>query len=134
MTKIVTKELSPALWPDLETLFGKNGACAGCWYKAALAAMNDRLVRARLALDGLSVGAALGQSIFRSKAAPQKSSGIASFHPVPGGGVTTRSWRTGSSTSLRRAARLTATPSLCASRVTSLRTKIEVTAMSHTSS
>lgn len=31
MTKIVTKELSPALWTDLETLFGKNGACAGCW-------------------------------------------------------------------------------------------------------
>jgi GNAT superfamily N-acetyltransferase len=31
VTKIVTKELTPALWPDLETLFGKNGACAGCW-------------------------------------------------------------------------------------------------------
>lgn len=25
------KELTPALWPDLEKLFGPNGACAGCW-------------------------------------------------------------------------------------------------------
>lgn len=24
-------ELTPARWKDLETLFGKNGACAGCW-------------------------------------------------------------------------------------------------------
>ncbi|MBZ5581322.1 MAG: GNAT family N-acetyltransferase [Acidobacteriia bacterium] len=23
--------LTPERWPDLETLFGKNGACAGCW-------------------------------------------------------------------------------------------------------
>ncbi len=30
-TKIATKELTPRLWPDLETLFGPNGACAGCW-------------------------------------------------------------------------------------------------------
>lgn len=25
------KELTPELWPALEKLFGKNGACAGCW-------------------------------------------------------------------------------------------------------
>lgn len=23
--------LTPARWPDFETLFGSNGACAGCW-------------------------------------------------------------------------------------------------------
>ena len=26
-----TRELTPAMWPELERLFGKNGACAGCW-------------------------------------------------------------------------------------------------------
>jgi GNAT superfamily N-acetyltransferase len=25
------KELQPALWKDLETLFGEKGACGGCW-------------------------------------------------------------------------------------------------------
>ncbi|MBI2899283.1 MAG: GNAT family N-acetyltransferase [Planctomycetes bacterium] len=25
------KELTPALWPDLERLFGPRGACGGCW-------------------------------------------------------------------------------------------------------
>ncbi len=25
------KKLTPALWPSLEKLFGKNGACGGCW-------------------------------------------------------------------------------------------------------
>lgn len=29
--KIVTKELTPELWPALEKLFGSNGACGGCW-------------------------------------------------------------------------------------------------------
>lgn len=28
---IVIRELEPALWPDLEGLFGSNGACGGCW-------------------------------------------------------------------------------------------------------
>jgi len=28
---IVCRELEPRLWPQLETLFGKNGACGGCW-------------------------------------------------------------------------------------------------------
>jgi GNAT superfamily N-acetyltransferase len=28
---IVCRELGPELWPQLETLFGKNGACGGCW-------------------------------------------------------------------------------------------------------
>ncbi len=29
--RIQTKELTPDLWPDLENLFGPNGACGGCW-------------------------------------------------------------------------------------------------------
>ncbi|MBU8900763.1 GNAT family N-acetyltransferase [Corallococcus sp. M34] len=28
---IHTRELTPELWPALEHLFGKNGACQGCW-------------------------------------------------------------------------------------------------------
>lgn len=31
MSKITIKELSIELWPDLEKLFGSNGACGGCW-------------------------------------------------------------------------------------------------------
>jgi GNAT superfamily N-acetyltransferase len=26
-----TRELKPDMWPDIEKLFGPNGACAGCW-------------------------------------------------------------------------------------------------------
>jgi len=29
--KLTTRPLTPSLWPDLESLFGKNGACNGCW-------------------------------------------------------------------------------------------------------
>jgi GNAT superfamily N-acetyltransferase len=29
--RIVTREFVPALWPELEKLFGPNGACGGCW-------------------------------------------------------------------------------------------------------
>jgi GNAT superfamily N-acetyltransferase len=28
---VEVRDLTPALWPALEKLFGKNGACAGCW-------------------------------------------------------------------------------------------------------
>jgi GNAT superfamily N-acetyltransferase len=28
---IVCRELEPGLWPQLEALFGRNGACGGCW-------------------------------------------------------------------------------------------------------
>jgi GNAT superfamily N-acetyltransferase len=31
MTTIQCKELTPAKWDDLETLFGSKGACGGCW-------------------------------------------------------------------------------------------------------
>jgi GNAT superfamily N-acetyltransferase len=29
--KILVKELNPEMWPDIEKLFGPNGACGGCW-------------------------------------------------------------------------------------------------------
>jgi len=29
--EITTKDLTSKSWPDLERLFGKNGACGGCW-------------------------------------------------------------------------------------------------------
>lgn len=29
--KLQIHALTPARWPDFEKLFGKNGACAGCW-------------------------------------------------------------------------------------------------------
>jgi len=29
--KLDVKDLSPALWPKLEALFGPRGACGGCW-------------------------------------------------------------------------------------------------------
>ncbi|HVH40875.1 MAG TPA: GNAT family N-acetyltransferase [Labilithrix sp.] len=29
--KIETEVLTPAHWPDVEALFGDNGACGGCW-------------------------------------------------------------------------------------------------------
>jgi len=28
---VITRELMPELWPAFEKLFGRNGACAGCW-------------------------------------------------------------------------------------------------------
>jgi GNAT superfamily N-acetyltransferase len=32
--RITTKELKPELWPQVEQLFGVNGACGGCWCQA----------------------------------------------------------------------------------------------------
>jgi GNAT superfamily N-acetyltransferase len=29
--RITTKELVPELWPQVDALFGKSGACGGCW-------------------------------------------------------------------------------------------------------
>ncbi len=29
--KLIIRPLTPELWPALEDLFGKNGACGGCW-------------------------------------------------------------------------------------------------------
>jgi GNAT superfamily N-acetyltransferase len=31
MAELTFRELTPALWPALEALFGPNGACGGCW-------------------------------------------------------------------------------------------------------
>src|SRR5262245_49380962 len=30
-TKLTFHAVTPDLWPDLEKLFGENGACGGCW-------------------------------------------------------------------------------------------------------
>lgn len=32
--KLTTRELTPELWPQVETLFGSKGACGGCWCQA----------------------------------------------------------------------------------------------------
>jgi GNAT superfamily N-acetyltransferase len=31
VSRLVIRPLTPALWPKLEDLFGRTGACAGCW-------------------------------------------------------------------------------------------------------
>ncbi|MGO8971553.1 MAG: GNAT family N-acetyltransferase [Myxococcaceae bacterium] len=31
MLHVQVRDLTPALWPSVETLFGKNGASGGCW-------------------------------------------------------------------------------------------------------
>jgi GNAT superfamily N-acetyltransferase len=31
ITKLTFHALTPARWPDLESLFGERGACGGCW-------------------------------------------------------------------------------------------------------
>jgi GNAT superfamily N-acetyltransferase len=40
--KVTTKELTPDLWPALESLFGRNGACGGCWCQAWRIEKGDR--------------------------------------------------------------------------------------------
>jgi GNAT superfamily N-acetyltransferase len=42
MATIQTKELTPDLWPELEKLFGRNGACGGCWCQAWRTAKGER--------------------------------------------------------------------------------------------
>ena len=32
--QMVTKEVTEKMWRDIETLFGANGACGGCWCQA----------------------------------------------------------------------------------------------------
>jgi GNAT superfamily N-acetyltransferase len=34
MVVVRTAEVAPQLWPKLEALFGRNGACGGCWCQA----------------------------------------------------------------------------------------------------
>jgi GNAT superfamily N-acetyltransferase len=40
--KIVTKELTSDLWPEVEELFGPNGACGGCWCMAWRVAKGEK--------------------------------------------------------------------------------------------
>ena len=39
--KFTFHPLTPDRWPDFETLFGKNGACGGCWCMAWRLAPKD---------------------------------------------------------------------------------------------
>lgn len=66
MTRIRCRLLTPDLWPDLERLFGPQGACDGCWcmwwrhgkgedWPAMKGAANRRRFR-RLVLDGQAHG------------------------------------------------------------------------------
>lgn len=32
--QVTTKDVKPESWPQIEKLFGKNGACGGCWCQA----------------------------------------------------------------------------------------------------
>jgi GNAT superfamily N-acetyltransferase len=52
--KLTIRPLTPQLWPALEDLFGKNGACSGCWcmywrigarYRAEPASKNKAALR-----------------------------------------------------------------------------------------
>ena len=39
---LTTRELTPELWPQVERLFGANGACGGCWCQAWRIAKGER--------------------------------------------------------------------------------------------
>lgn len=61
---IETKELTPDLWPALETLFGRNGACGGCWCQAWRLEKRERWaeIKGRIARERLHSGV-LGGSV-----------------------------------------------------------------------
>jgi GNAT superfamily N-acetyltransferase len=68
--KVNTKELTPDLWPLLESFFGSNGACGGCWCQAWRIAKGERwddikgaIAKERLCKGVLS-GAVLGVLAF----------------------------------------------------------------------
>jgi GNAT superfamily N-acetyltransferase len=64
--RTITRELTPDLWPQLEVLFGANGACGGCWCQAWCIGKGERwedvkgkIAKARLrrsVLDGTRRG------------------------------------------------------------------------------
>lgn len=58
MQQLITRELSPDMWPMLEQLFGTNGACGGCWCMSWRIAKGERWDdvkgdQARLRMRGL---------------------------------------------------------------------------------
>jgi predicted GNAT family acetyltransferase len=56
--KLVTKDLTPDLWPALETLFGSNGACGGCWCQSWRIAKGEKFddIKGPNAKDRLRTG------------------------------------------------------------------------------
>jgi len=70
---ITTKEVKPALWPEIEKLFGSNGACGGCWCQAwriekgeSWAEIKGAIARRRLH-DGIRKRTTLGILAFEGK-------------------------------------------------------------------
>ncbi len=65
-----TEDLNPSLWPAVETLFGGNGACGGCWCQAWRIQKGERWgdVKGDLAKErlrrGIETGTALGVLAF----------------------------------------------------------------------
>jgi GNAT superfamily N-acetyltransferase len=55
---VTTTELRPELWPAVETLFGQNGACGGCWCQAWRIEKGERWadVKGEVAKDRLRQG------------------------------------------------------------------------------
>jgi GNAT superfamily N-acetyltransferase len=70
MPRIETRELKPDLWPDLETLFGSNGACGGCW------CMYWRLQRGE---DWSEVKGAVNRRRFRMLVASGRAHGVLAY-------------------------------------------------------
>jgi GNAT superfamily N-acetyltransferase len=62
--KIVTKDLTPELWPALEKLFGSNGACGGCWCQSWRIAKGEHWedVKGALAKERLHAGVSAGST------------------------------------------------------------------------
>jgi hypothetical protein len=72
--KVRTEDLRPALWPRVEELFGKNGACGGCWCQAWRIEKGERwdnvkgaVARERLR-GGIEDGTTLGVLAFDGEA------------------------------------------------------------------
>lgn len=69
-----TEDLSPALWPAVERLFGGNGACGGCWCQAWRIAKGERwdAVKGDVAKErlrrGIEDGTTLGVLAFDGEA------------------------------------------------------------------
>lgn len=60
--RITTKEMIPDLWPELENLFGANGACGGCWCQAWCIEKGDRWdgIKGPIARERLRAGVGNG--------------------------------------------------------------------------
>jgi len=63
---ITTAEVTPALWPQVEELFGERGACGGCWCQAWRIAEGEKWAEVKGAVArerlcrGIETGSILG--------------------------------------------------------------------------